>query len=44
VHLLIGDSKKSKTKLGGELKYDMAGLVKGMVEENLTLLNIHLVQ
>jgi len=35
VDLLIGDPTKSKTKLGWEPKYDLAGLVKEMVEEDL---------
>jgi len=35
VDLLIGDPKKSKTKLGWEPKYDLAGLVKEMVESDL---------
>lgn len=37
VDLLIGDPTKSKTKLGWEPKYDLAGLVKEMVESDLKL-------
>jgi GDPmannose 4,6-dehydratase len=37
VDLLIGDPTKSKTKLGWEPKYDLAGLVKEMVEEDLMI-------
>jgi GDPmannose 4,6-dehydratase len=32
---LIGDPTKSKTQLGWEPKYDLAGLVKEMVESDL---------
>jgi len=39
VDLLIGDPTKSKTKLGWEPKYDLAGLVKEMVEGDLGILN-----
>jgi GDPmannose 4,6-dehydratase len=35
VDLLIGDPTKSKTKLGWVPKYDLAGLVKEMVESDL---------
>jgi GDPmannose 4,6-dehydratase len=35
VDLLIGNSSKSKSKLGWEPKYDLAGLVKEVVEEDL---------
>ena len=35
VDLLIGDPTKSKTKLGWEPKYDLAGLVKEMMQEDL---------
>jgi GDPmannose 4,6-dehydratase len=35
VDLLIGDSTKSKTKLGWAPKYDLAGLIKEMVECDL---------
>ena len=35
VDLLIGDPTKSKTKLGWEPKYDLAGLVKEMVNKDL---------
>lgn len=35
VDLLIGDPTKSKTKLGWEPKYDLAGLVKEMVASDL---------
>lgn len=37
VELLIGDPTKAKTKLGWTLKYDLAGLVKEMVEKDLEL-------
>jgi GDPmannose 4,6-dehydratase len=37
VDLLIGDPTKSKTQLGWEPKYDLAGLVKEMVESDLKL-------
>ncbi len=37
VELLIGDPTKSKTKLGWEPKYDLAALVKEMVEADLNL-------
>jgi len=37
VDLLIGDPTKSKTKLGWEPKYDLAGLVKEMVASDLKL-------
>lgn len=39
VDLLIGDPTKSKTKLGWEPKYDLAGLVKEMVESDLQIFN-----
>ena len=37
VDLLIGDPTKSKTKLGWEPKYDLAGLVKEMMQSDLEL-------
>ncbi|WP_312420462.1 GDP-mannose 4,6-dehydratase [Epilithonimonas sp.] len=37
VDLLIGDPTKSKTKLGWEPKYDLAGLVKEMMQSDLKL-------
>lgn len=37
VDLLIGDPTKSKTKLGWEPKYDLAGLVREMVDSDLKL-------
>ncbi len=37
VELLIGDPTKSKTKLGWEPKYDLAALVKDMMESDLEL-------
>ncbi|MBD8084605.1 GDP-mannose 4,6-dehydratase [Chryseobacterium caseinilyticum] len=37
VDLLIGDPTKSKTQLGWEPKYDLAGLVKEMMESDLKL-------
>jgi GDPmannose 4,6-dehydratase len=37
VELLIGDPTKSKTKLGWEPKYDLAALVKEMVQADLAL-------
>ena len=37
VELLIGDATKSKTKLGWEPKYDLAGLVKDMMQSDLEL-------
>jgi GDPmannose 4,6-dehydratase len=37
VDLLIGDPTKSKTQLGWEPKYDLAGLVKEMVVSDLKL-------
>lgn len=37
VDLLIGDPTKSKTKLGWQPKYDLAGLVKDMVTSDLEL-------
>jgi GDPmannose 4,6-dehydratase len=37
VDLLIGDPTKSKTKLGWEPKYDLAGLVKEMVAADVEL-------
>jgi GDPmannose 4,6-dehydratase len=37
VDLLIGDSTKAKTKLGWKPKYDLAALVKEMVESDLAL-------
>jgi GDPmannose 4,6-dehydratase len=43
VDLLIGDPTKSKTKLGWEPKYDLAGLVKEMVEGDLGILNKYIV-
>lgn len=38
VDLLIGDPTKSKTQLGWEPKYDLAGLVKEMMQEDLKLM------
>jgi GDPmannose 4,6-dehydratase len=38
VDLLIGDPTKSKTKLGWVPKYDLAGLVKEMVQSDLKLI------
>jgi GDPmannose 4,6-dehydratase len=38
VDLLIGDPTKSKTQLGWVPKYDLAGLVKEMVENDLQIL------
>jgi GDPmannose 4,6-dehydratase len=38
VDLLIGDPTKAKTKLGWELKYDLQGLVKDMMESDLNLM------
>jgi GDPmannose 4,6-dehydratase len=35
VDLLIGDATKARTKLGWQPKYDLAGLVKEMVEEDV---------
>ncbi|WP_176454174.1 GDP-mannose 4,6-dehydratase, partial [Siphonobacter sp. BAB-5385] len=35
VELLIGDPTKSKTKLGWEPKYDLAMLVREMVEKDV---------
>jgi GDPmannose 4,6-dehydratase len=35
VDLLIGDPTKSKTKLGWEPEYDLAGLVKDMMESDI---------
>ena len=37
VDLLIGDSNKAKTKLGWKPKYDLASLVKEMVESDLKI-------
>ena len=37
VELLIGDPTKAKEKLGWELKYDLDGLVKDMVQSDLEL-------
>jgi GDPmannose 4,6-dehydratase len=38
VDLLIGDPTKSKTQLGWEPKYDLAGLVKEMMATDLSLI------
>jgi GDPmannose 4,6-dehydratase len=38
VDLLIGDPTKSKTKLGWKPEYDLAGLVKEMVQSDLKLM------
>lgn len=38
VDLLIGDPTKSKTQLGWEPKYDLAGLVKEMMQEDLKIM------
>ncbi len=37
VDLLIGDASKARAKLGWQPKYDLAGLVKEMVEEDVKL-------
>jgi GDPmannose 4,6-dehydratase len=37
VDLLIGDSTKARTKMGWQPKYDLAGLVKEMVEADVEL-------
>lgn len=37
VELLIVDSSKAKTKLGWQLKYDLAGLVKEMIASDLAV-------
>lgn len=37
VELLIGDSTKAKTLLGWKPKYDLAALVKEMVESDVSL-------
>ena len=37
VDLLIGDPTKSKTKLGWEPQYDLAALVKEMVQSDVEL-------
>ena len=39
VELLIGDPTKSKTVLGWEPEYDLAGLVKDMVSSDLRLMS-----
>src|SRR5829696_5065398 len=39
VELLIGDATKARTKLGWEPKYDLAALVKEMVEADLNKVN-----
>lgn len=39
VHLLIGDSSKARAKLGWVPKYDLAGLVKEMVEADIKKIN-----
>jgi GDPmannose 4,6-dehydratase len=38
VELLIGDPTKSKTKLGWEPKYDLAGLVEDMMNSDIELM------
>jgi GDPmannose 4,6-dehydratase len=38
VDLLIGDPTKAKTKLGWECKYDLADLVKDMMQSDLKLM------
>lgn len=38
VDLLVGDSTKARTKLGWELEYDLAGLVKDMMDSDLNLM------
>ncbi len=38
VELLIGDPTKSKTKLGWEPEYDLAGLVKDMMQSDVKLM------
>jgi len=44
VELLIGDPTKSQTKLGWKPKYDLAALVKEMMESDVALFqrDIHL--
>lgn len=37
VDLLIGDASKARTKLGWQPKYDLAGLIKEMVESDIKL-------
>jgi GDPmannose 4,6-dehydratase len=44
VELLIGDPTKAKTKLGWVPKYDLAGLVKEMVESDLNKVKNSLLQ
>jgi len=39
VDLLIGDPSKAKTQLGWEPKYDLAALVKEMVDSDITAIN-----
>jgi GDPmannose 4,6-dehydratase len=43
VDLLIGDPNKSKTKLGWVPKYNLAGLVKEMVENDIQILKKELI-
>jgi GDPmannose 4,6-dehydratase len=38
VDILIGDPTKSKTKLGWEPKYNLEGLIREMVENDLNYL------
>lgn len=38
VDLLVGDPTKAKTKLGWECRYDLAALVKDMMQSDLTLM------
>ena len=38
VDILIGDPTKSKTQLGREPKYDLAGLLKEMTATDLSLI------
>jgi GDPmannose 4,6-dehydratase len=44
VELLIGDPTKAKSKLGWKPKYDLAGLVKEMVESDLSKVKNSLLQ
>jgi GDPmannose 4,6-dehydratase len=46
VDLLLGDPTKSKTQLGWEPEYDLAGLVKDMMDSDIKLVqkDIHLVE
>ncbi|MFT4802852.1 MAG: GDPmannose 4,6-dehydratase, partial [Psychroserpens sp.] len=46
VDLLLGDPTKSKTQLGWEPEYDLAGLVKDMMDSDIKLVqkDIHLLE